>query len=230
MGFITPLAATLASGDACAPNASFARIDLTTNAAYSNYNALQAQYQRRLSRGLQVIASYTFAKSLDTVSDEVQGNLQSPTGKFGASQDRGASSFDVRHAFNSAVSYDIPSLFKSGIGRTIFGGFGLDTIVRGRTATPVNVVSGVNRFNLGVTTILRPDYIQGQPLYINDPNAAGVAQLLQSLKVSTDGSAVNMTVSIPEAQVESLIQLAGNAPAPKVGETISVLLIEVPAL
>jgi hypothetical protein len=155
------------------PNPTFVRIDLTTNGAKSDYNALQVQYQRRLSRGLQAIASYSFAKSLDTVSDEVVGNLQAPTGRFPENIDRGPSTFDVRHAFNSAISYEIPAPFKSGIGKAIFGGFGLDATFRARTATPVNVVSGVNRFNLGVTTILRPDYVPGQPLYINDPSAPG---------------------------------------------------------
>ncbi len=151
----------------------FRRIDFVTNGASSDYNALQAQYQRRLTNGFQALLSYTFAKSLDTVSEESQNNLQSPTGRFDASFDRGPSTFDVRHAFNGAVSYEIPSLFESGIGRKIFGGFGLDTIVRARSATPVNIVSGVNRFGLGVTTILRPDLVAGQPLYIDDPLAPG---------------------------------------------------------
>ena len=107
------------------------------------------------------------------MSEESQNNLQSPTGRFDASLDRAPSTFDVRHAFNGAVSYEIPSPFESGIGRKIFGGFGLDTIVRARSATPVNIVSGVNRFGLGVTTILRPDLVAGQPLYIDDPLAPG---------------------------------------------------------
>lgn len=155
------------------PNANFRRIDLVTNGASSDYNALQAQYQRRLSRGFQALLSYTFAKSLDTVSEESQNNFQSPTGRFDPQQDRGPSTFDVRHAFNGAVSYQIPSPFESGIGRTVFGGFGLDTIVRARSATPVNVVSGLNRFGLGVTNILRPDLVPNQPLYIEDANAPG---------------------------------------------------------
>lgn len=158
------------------PSPNFTRIDLVTDGASSNYNALQAQYQRRLSRGLQAIASYTFAKSLDTVSEESIQNFQSPTGQFDPNLDRGPSSFDVRHAFNGAVSYNLPSLFEGGIGRAVFGGFGLDTIVRSRSATPVNIVSGVNRFNLGTTTVLRPDLVPGQPLYIDDPTAAGVCR------------------------------------------------------
>jgi len=149
------------------------RLDLVTNGGNSDYNALQAQYQRRLSGGLQVIASYTFAKSLDTVSEESVSNLQSPTGRFEPNLDRAPSNFDVRHAFNGAVSYEIPSPFKSGLAKKIFGGFGLDAIVRARTATPVNLVSGANSLGLGVTTILRPDLNPNQPLYIEDSTAPG---------------------------------------------------------
>jgi hypothetical protein len=149
------------------------RLDLVTNGGKSDYNALQAQYQRRLSGGLQVIASYTFAKSLDTVSEESVSNLQSPTGRFEPNLDRAPSNFDVRHAFNGAVSYEIPSPFKSGLAKKIFGGFGLDAIVRARTATPVNLVSGANSLGLGVTTILRPDLNPNQPLYIEDSTAPG---------------------------------------------------------
>jgi hypothetical protein len=70
----------------------------------------------------------------------------------------------VRHAFNGAVSYEIPSLFENGIARAIFGGFGLDTIVRARSATPGQHRFGRQPFRLGVTTILRPDLVAGQSL------------------------------------------------------------------
>lgn len=46
-----------------------------------------------------------------------------------------------------------------------------------------------------------------------NPQAGAAAQLLQNLKVSTDGTAVNLSATIPEAQVEALIQLA-SAPKP----------------
>ncbi len=151
----------------------FTRIDAVTNDATSDYHALQLQYQRRLSRGLQALASYTFAKSLDIVSEESFQNRQSPTGRFDPKQDRGPSSFDVRHAFNAAVSYVIPSPFADGAGKAIFGGFGLDAIVRARTATPVNVLSGRDPFGLGFTTVARPDLIAGQPLYLERDSFAG---------------------------------------------------------
>jgi len=38
-----------------------------------------------------------------------------------------------------------------------------------------------------------------------DPKMAGVAQLVQTLKVTTDGTAVNLSASVPEAQLEALL-------------------------
>jgi carboxypeptidase family protein/TonB-dependent receptor-like protein len=154
-------------------NANFMRIEAVTNDATSDYRALQIQIQRRLSRGLQALASYTFAKSLDLVSEESRINLQSPAGRFDPRQDRGPSSFDVRHAFNAAVSYAIPSPFAHGAGRAIFGGFGVDAIIRARSATPVNVLSGLDPLGLGFTTVARPDLVPGQPLYLYDDLLAG---------------------------------------------------------
>ena len=156
-----------------ASTGNFRRLDLVTNGGFSNYNALQAQYQRRFSSGLQALVSYTFGKSLDNVSEETQNNLQSPTGRFDPRADYAPSSFDVRHAFSGAISYEIPSPFESGLARKIFGGFGIDALFRTRTATPVNLVSGANSLGLGVTTILRPDLVPNQPLYIEDANAPG---------------------------------------------------------
>jgi hypothetical protein len=41
-----------------------------------------------------------------------------------------------------------------------------------------------------------------------NPQAGAAAQLLQNLKVTTDGTAVNLAASVPESQVEALIKLA----------------------
>ncbi|MBC7798690.1 MAG: TonB-dependent receptor, partial [Pyrinomonadaceae bacterium] len=149
------------------------RLDYVTNDGKSDYNSLQAQYQRRLTKGLQSVVSYTFAKSLDNVSDESQNNFQAPTARLDPNLDRAPSSFDVRHAFNAAVSYEIPSPFESGLARKFLGGFGIDAIFRARTATPVNVLTGRDPLGLGFTTVVRPDLNQGVPIYIEDSTVAG---------------------------------------------------------
>ena len=144
------------------------RLDIIRNAATSDYNALQLQYQRRLSRGLQALASYSFAKSLDNApatdvslyAPLLPGDLYDPR------QDRGPSDFDVRHTFSAAVSYDIPSFLKSGPGSAVFGGFAIDGIFRARGATPVNVVAGDDPFGFGLRAVTRPNLVPGKPLYL----------------------------------------------------------------
>ncbi len=49
---------------------SFPRVDIVRDNGSSDYNALQLEYRRRFSSGLQALASYTFGKSLDTISEE----------------------------------------------------------------------------------------------------------------------------------------------------------------
>jgi hypothetical protein len=155
------------------PHPNFTRLNVVRNSAESSYHALQAQFQRRLSRGLQALASYTWSKSLDNVSEESISNFQAAIEKYDPRLDRGPSTFDVRNAFTGAVSYDIPSPFKSGLQRAIFSNFGVDAIYRARTALPVNVVRGSDALGIGTATVARPDLVLGLPLYIDDPAVAG---------------------------------------------------------
>lgn len=152
------------------PNTNFEQVFVTTNKATADYNALQIQFQRRLTNGFQAYASYTWAHSIDIASNDSFSNLPSYAG-YDASQDRGPSDFDVRHSFAAALSYDIPSLFKSGFGKTIFNNWSIDSIVSARTAAPMEVFSTRDSefgpFNL------RPDLRAGVPLYIVDPTAPG---------------------------------------------------------
>ena len=154
------------------PNPNFARIDVVRSAAVSDYNSLQLQYRRRMSKGLQLLSSYTFSKSLDTVSEESPNNLQSPSGKFQPGLDNGPSSFDVRHNMSSAISYQFRSP-ASGLTKALFGGFSLDSIIRSRSSLPVNVLTGRDPFGLRITTVARPDVVAGVPLYLSDSNVAG---------------------------------------------------------
>src|SRR5258707_4030988 len=53
------------------PNPNFAtQFSLTENGDSSNYNALQVQYRRAMSRGLQVLLNYTWSHSIDTNSGD----------------------------------------------------------------------------------------------------------------------------------------------------------------
>jgi hypothetical protein len=59
------------------PNFEF--IAFTDNSASSDYNALQIKFQRRLSRGLQALGSYSWSHSIDIAStDAIATNTNTP--------------------------------------------------------------------------------------------------------------------------------------------------------
>jgi hypothetical protein len=55
-------------------NPNFQAVVLTDNTATSDYHALQLKFQRRLSRGLQALASYSFSRSIDNASKDAFSN------------------------------------------------------------------------------------------------------------------------------------------------------------
>ncbi len=147
-------------------NANFTRIDAVGNGASSDYNSLQLQFKRRMTRGLQALLSYTWSKSLDTASDESINNLFAPVARIDPSSDRGPSSFDVRHGFTGSASYEIPAVFTHPVARAIVHGFAIDSVIRLRTAFPITPVTGRDPLGLGLTNVARPDLVPGAPLYL----------------------------------------------------------------
>jgi hypothetical protein len=149
---------------------SYFRID---NSGRSQYKGLQVQFQRRLSQGLQALASYTLSESLDTGSDEY---LDQSTFTL---VDLTPSDFDIRHTFTAAVTYDLPSpSFGGKIGSQIFGGWSVDAIFRARSATPITVFGATGLLE-GRTELsqFRADRVPGVPVYISDPAVPGGTRL-----------------------------------------------------
>ncbi|MBA2732689.1 MAG: TonB-dependent receptor [Acidobacteria bacterium] len=163
------------------PNQDFTVVRVTRNAAESSYHAMQVQYGRRLSRGLQALASYTWSHSIDNASSDSLSRLRATLGVAnigGASvvpnTDRGPSDFDVRHSLTAAATYNLPTPRGGSIGNAVFRNWSVDAILRARTAAPVNVVirSDVIGEDL-IVELQRPDLISGVPVYITDPTVPG---------------------------------------------------------
>ncbi len=152
-----------------APNPSFTSVRISRNSATSDYHALQVQFQRRLSRGLQTLASYTWSHSLDDLS--VDSSLEAPSFNIDMSKERGPSDFDIRHSATAAVTYDLPSPRKDKFINPLIRNFSLDGIFTARTSPVVNVITGANA--AGGFQISRPDLVSNVPLYIDDPLAPG---------------------------------------------------------
>ncbi len=155
------------------PNPSFSSsVTITRNAATSDYHALQTQYHRRLSRGLQVLASYTWSHSIDNASAD--SRVFPPAAVVNPQIDRGSSDFDIRQSFSAAVSYDIPSPALGRASNVFLRGWSVDTLYVARTAPPVDLVGATNF--VGFLASVRPDLVPGVPLLLFDPSFAGGKQ------------------------------------------------------
>lgn len=141
----------------------------STNAAQSNYHALQLQFQRRLSKGLQALANYTWSHSIDNASSDtlLLGNQAREV-----RLNRGSSDFDLRHTFNAALTWNIVPPDAGKFGNAVLRGFSLDSVINVRSAPVVNLIGGY-AYGGASYRASRPDYVAGQPLYKFDKNAPG---------------------------------------------------------
>jgi hypothetical protein len=165
------------------PNTNFlGAFDLTKNDARSNYDALQLQFRRPLSRGFQGLLSYTYSHSLDNASNDVAIGLANST-VISSAGDYGSSDFDVCHSLSGALTYSFPEASYSRLVSVLAGGWSVDTVVVARTGFPFNMLV-FNNSSLTGFVFTRPDIVPGQPIWIPSPIAPG-------------GKGINATAFVP---------------------------------
>lgn len=137
------------------PNAGFIR--LLGNNSMSNYHSLQVEFRRRLSKGLQFQADYTFSKSLTDATDAA-GNNQSDLVSFRTLRnthlDYRRSNQDQTHRFIANAIYDLPfgsgrHFFSGahGIVNQVVGGWSIAPIVSWQGRPPFFVAASRTTFN-----------------------------------------------------------------------------------
>jgi hypothetical protein len=125
------------------------------NLGDSNYNSLQAQFQRSLSHGLQTILSYTWSHAIDNVSfDQYLGAFI-----------RGNADFDLRHNFAAAVTYDVPGTYSNAFAGAILKHWSLDLRETAHSALPVYVDYGYTFVGTRELDVI-PNYNPSVPLYV----------------------------------------------------------------
>jgi hypothetical protein len=133
------------------------------NGLTSDYDSLQVQFQRRLSRGLSTLASYTWSHCIDYGSENINFPYQ-----------RGNCDFDVRNNFAAALSYDLPNMGSNGVMNSVLHNWGLDDRFTARTGFPVTLLGNF---------LLQPNgqyydgglsFVPGQPVYIYGANCAAI--------------------------------------------------------
>ena len=108
------------------------------------YNGLEASLTRRLSHGLQFLASYTFSKTLDTDGAEINstssGNALTLGDQNSPRQRWGRASFDRTHRFIFSATWALPSP-KRGMLRSVFSNWLLDAIATLQSGSALTIAN-----------------------------------------------------------------------------------------
>lgn len=127
---------------------SFLQIQST---AQSTYNSLQMSLTRRLSNGLQFLASYTYAKSIDNASGgsdstgEVRDTINIAGNQLDNRANRGVSDFDRTHRFVLSYLWDLPRpafAKRSTAGRLLVSNWQVAGIITAMSGLPIDIVDG----------------------------------------------------------------------------------------
>jgi hypothetical protein len=114
---------------------------------HSNYNSLQALFEKRFSHGLQFQAAYTYSKSLDNASSFEE--ILNPT-NFNATY--GPSLFDSRHRFVFNYVWELPVPKYQGFKGKVLNGWQLSGIYTYQSGFPV-LINNCNDSELQGTTL-----------------------------------------------------------------------------
>lgn len=156
------------------PNTAFSDINIETGSGQNIYHGLQLSWKRRLSRGFQFEANYTWAHAIDDVQDQGLFSAQ-PQDNRNWKAERGNSSGDTRHNFSFSTLYELP--FGAGqrwlggdngaVGKLV-GGWKLAALGLIRSGVATTVFIGTNTFGNGNFVNQRPNAVAGVDPYAAD--------------------------------------------------------------
>jgi hypothetical protein len=155
-----------------APTTGFAQGQTT---AQSTYHSLQASLTKRFSKGLQFLASYTYAKSIDNASgvgggsgtggiiDQSRGGESSSIlgNQLDPRANRGVSDFDRTHRFVFSYVWDLPRpsfANHSRAGRLLLFGWQASGIMVAMSGLPIDIVDTLAGSLYGITGGARPNW------------------------------------------------------------------------
>ena len=146
-----------------------------SNIGFSNYNALQVNFNHRFSKGLTALVSYTYSKFLDNVegnnSWSYSGNA-GPANNYNLAAEKSVDGSDIPHSLVVSYVYDLPigrgKAVGGGMNRladAVVGGWEVSQIATFKQGIPINV-SGANIASYGGNP--RPDVVGN--VHVSNPN------------------------------------------------------------
>jgi len=191
----------------------FDQVNLDTDLAASNYNALQLNLRHSLKYGLIVQASYTWSKSIDNSSSlnptQDANDNGFPQNASALNLERAVSNFDVPHRVSITGVWNVPFFQnRSGLlANVALKGWSVQTVTTWQSGVPGTILSGPV---LGISDVnIDGNYIpngddntranfnpSGSPFVLNDPTALATQTQYTQPLLGNDGTAGRNTVRL----------------------------------
>jgi outer membrane receptor protein involved in Fe transport len=149
------------------PDARFGQVTQWQSGAVSNYNGLTASYTRRLTAGFVMNAAYTWAHSLDEISNGslLGSSTSSYQGQLNpacfACNNYGNADYDIRHSFNANYVWTEPFHFGNPILNAIIGGWLASENFIVRSGLPFTVLDATTGIGNGTPNSYVPAQVLG---------------------------------------------------------------------
>jgi hypothetical protein len=131
-------------------NPNWGSMEFAVTNSRSYYNALQVSATKRMTRGFEFQASYTWSKNIDLgnailgsdsfVADQTQASID----PFNPILDRGPAAFDITHNFHFNAIYHLPKTSATGFLGGLENGWWMSTIIADQTGIPFSPIMSTN--------------------------------------------------------------------------------------
>jgi Carboxypeptidase regulatory-like domain len=138
----------------------FSGITLDSQAVNGHYNSLQTGFEKRMSKGLTVLANYTWSKAIDNLpfNQSVTGPGPNASGTTypwyfpkADGLDYGRADFDRTHRFVISYVWQLPDFRSAGMAaHQILGGWQFNGVFQAQTGLPLTVTAGQDRSQTGL--------------------------------------------------------------------------------
>ncbi len=142
------------------------------NTGQTNYNAIEAKVEQRVTRGLYLLFAYTHSKLIDDASSVFSSTvLSSPNSSSLIAADtyrplleRDSSNGDMPNVLSFASTYNFANFRGHGIATVLLGGWSANTIYTMQSGMPVTVTQATNNNSALGVALQRPNLIANPTL------------------------------------------------------------------
>jgi hypothetical protein len=171
-------AATITQAQLLKPYPRFQNVAIyRNNSGTTNYNAIEAKVEQRLSHGVYLLASYTHSKLIDDASSVFSSTvLSSPNSSSLVAADtyrpyleRDSSLGDMPNVTSAAFTYDLPAgrghrFASTGVMSALLGGYNVNIITSLQTGMPLAITQATNNNSFAGFVLQRPNEIANPTL------------------------------------------------------------------